>query len=50
MLQMKRHNVIPPGIMDVRIYAPQAAAVSWWLSGGISAGNANTSEVNNGLE
>lgn len=37
MLQMKRYNVIPPGFMDVRVYAPQAAAApGWWLSGGIN--------------
>ena len=28
-----------PAIMQMRFLSPQAAAVSWWLSGGISAGN-----------
>ena len=41
MIQVKRHIVIPD-FMQIRVMAPQAvaAAVSWWLSGGISAANA----------
>ena len=41
MIQMRRITVIPD-FMQIRVMAPQAAAaaVSWWLSGGISAANA----------
>jgi len=39
MIQMRRVTVIP-AIMQMRFRSPQAAAVSWWLSGGISAANA----------
>jgi len=42
MIQMRRVTVIPD-FMQMRFRSPQAAAaaaVSWWLSGGISAANA----------
>ena len=40
MIQVKRHIVIPD-FMQIRVMAPQAvaAAIPWWLSGGISAAN-----------
>lgn len=30
MLRMGRHNVIPAGIMDVRVRAPASATPAWW--------------------
>lgn len=39
MIRMRRVTVLPAGVMDVRVRAPAAAALPWYLAGGIPAAN-----------